>query len=141
MEGIDPMDAERFAALLDAYGAEPRRWPEGERDAALAFVRTDRRAAAMMEAAGEIDDLLALHHAPAPSPILAAAIVARAPHRVWTRARLWWAALALGLAGAGGVFAGSAATAALAGPTVHVPAYGHEDATAYGDLIEEDMAP
>jgi hypothetical protein len=135
------MNAERFAVLLDAYGAEPRRWPESERDAALAFVRGDIRAAAMMEAAGEIDDLLALHHVPAPSPTLASLIVARAPRRNWRRVRLWWMALGLGLAGAGGALAGSAATAALAGPSVHVPAYGHEDATAFGDLIEEDVGP
>jgi hypothetical protein len=133
------MNAERFALLLDAYGAEPRRWPDSERAAALAFVRTDIRAAAMMEAAGEIDDLLAFHRAPLPSPMLATAIVARVPRRAWTRARLWWAALGLGLAGAGGVLAGSAATAALAGPATHIPAYGHEDATAFGDLIEEDV--
>lgn len=141
MERIDPMNAERFAILLDAYGAEPRRWPEEERAAALALVRSDIRAAAMMEAAGEIDDLLALHRVPAPSPMLAAAIVARAPRRAWTRARLWWAALGLGIAGAGGAFAGSAATAALAGPAIHSLNYGHEDATAFGDLIEEDVGP
>ncbi|WP_404712527.1 hypothetical protein [Sphingomonas sp. MMS24-J13] len=137
----DPMNVERFAVLLDAYGAEPGRWPEGERDAALAFVRADPRAAAMLEAAGEIDDLLASHRVSAPSTMLAAAIVARAPRRAWSRARLWWAALGLGLAGAGGVFAGSAATAALAGPAIHIPSYGHEDATAFGDLIEEDVGP
>lgn len=134
----DPMKAERFGYLLDAYGAEPRRWPDEERDAALAFVRSDARAAAMMEAAGGIDDLLAAHRVPAPSKALAAVIVARAPRRVWSRARLWWAALGLGLAGAGGVFAGSAATAALTQPATHIPGYGHEDATAFGDLIGED---
>jgi hypothetical protein len=32
------MTTERFLALLAAYGAEPRRWPEAERAAALAFL-------------------------------------------------------------------------------------------------------
>jgi len=31
------MDRERFEAILSAYGADPHRWPQSERDAALAF--------------------------------------------------------------------------------------------------------
>ncbi len=34
------MTAERFLALVAAYGADRRRWPDGERAAAEAFVRT-----------------------------------------------------------------------------------------------------
>lgn len=35
------MNAERLKALADAYGADPRRWPEGAREAALAFMGAD----------------------------------------------------------------------------------------------------
>jgi hypothetical protein len=133
----EPMTFERFAALLDAYGAEPRRWPDNERDAAQALVRADPRAASLMDEAAYIDDLLYAYRVPAPSPALVAAVIARAPRRRWTRARLWWAALGLGLAGAGGALAGSAATAALEQPLIHVPLYGHDEATVFGDLVEE----
>jgi hypothetical protein len=133
----EPMTADRFAALLAAYGAKPRRWPDAERDAAQVFARTDPRAAALLEDAADIDDLLLAHRVPSPSPMLAAAVIARAPRRRWTRARLWWAAFGLGLAGAGGVLAGSAATAALERPAIAMPLEGHEEATAFGDLAEE----
>ncbi|MDI7775361.1 hypothetical protein [Asticcacaulis sp. EMRT-3] len=33
------MDETRFAAILAAYGAEARRWPQAEREAALAFMQ------------------------------------------------------------------------------------------------------
>lgn len=33
------MDRNRFDAIIAAYGADARRWPEAERDAALAFAR------------------------------------------------------------------------------------------------------
>ena len=46
----EPMNAERFASLLDAYGAEPRRWPDAERDAAQAFARADPRASRLSSA-------------------------------------------------------------------------------------------
>jgi hypothetical protein len=134
---VEPMTEGRFAALLEAYGAAPRRWPEDERDAALVFARADPRAAALLDAAADIDDLLHAHRVPAPSAELAAAVIARAPRRRWTRARLWWAALGLGVAGASGALAGSAATAALERPAFAVPLYGHDDATAFGDLAEE----
>ena len=134
----EPMTAERFAALVDAYGAEPRRWPEAEREAAQAFARGDPCAATvLLEAAGAIDDLLYAYRVPAPSLALADAVIASAPRRAWTRARLWWAALGLGLAGACGAFAGSAATAAFAPAATHIPLYGHDDVTAFGDISEE----
>ncbi len=33
------MTPERFRQLTEIYGAEPRRWPEAEREAALAYWR------------------------------------------------------------------------------------------------------
>ncbi len=37
------MNAQRFQDLAEAYGADPRRWPEGERAAAGAFMDADTR--------------------------------------------------------------------------------------------------
>lgn len=57
--GTAPLTAARFARILEAYGAEPRRWPEAERAAALAFL--DARpelAKPMLEEARALDALL-----------------------------------------------------------------------------------
>ncbi|MBA4287019.1 MAG: hypothetical protein C0434_15975 [Xanthomonadaceae bacterium] len=52
------MNLQRFAALIDAYGAEPRRWPQAERAEALAFANGDARAAALLRDAAALDALL-----------------------------------------------------------------------------------
>jgi hypothetical protein len=52
------VSADRFKAIVDAFGADPARWPEAERDAALRFMVRDDRAAAWLEEAKAIDDLL-----------------------------------------------------------------------------------
>lgn len=131
------MGAARFAALIDAYGAEPRRWPEEERAAAQAFARSDPRAVALLDAGADLDDLLLAHHVQQPSVALRAAVIASGSRRrLLARARLWWAALALGLAGAGGALAGSSATAALVPVPAHL-LYGSDEATTPGDIMPE----
>lgn len=112
---MSEMDLNRFEALVAAYGASPGRWPEAERDAAQAFARADARAAALLSEADGIDSLLFAHRAAEPSRTLRAMVIEAAPRkrRLAGRARLWWSGLALALSGAGGVLAGSAATAAL----------------------------
>ena len=45
------MDRARFEAIIAAYGAEPRRWPEGERAAAEQFYAENR---------GDVADAMAL---------------------------------------------------------------------------------
>lgn len=133
------MDLARFSQLLDAYGAEPRRWPREEREAALRFLRTDARAAPLLTAAGEVDDLLLAFRVPAPSPALAAAALAGAPRPSALRGvKLWWAALGLGLMGAGGALAGSLAGAAML-PGMAAPADMHEDMTAFGSASLDDV--
>ncbi len=52
------LSADRFKAILDAYGADPARWPEAERDAALRFMAQDLRVEAWIEEARAIDGLL-----------------------------------------------------------------------------------
>ncbi len=54
------MTPERFQALISAYGAEPRRWPEAERDAALAFVERHGEAQAWLDHERGLDAMLDL---------------------------------------------------------------------------------
>jgi hypothetical protein len=56
---MNEMTSARFTQLVDAYGAELGRWPEGERMAAHDFTRTNPEASALLAEAGAIDALLA----------------------------------------------------------------------------------
>lgn len=61
------MKAERFQAIVEAYGADPARWPEAERDAALAFAdQAGDVAQAVLAEARALDAGLAGHAAPLP---------------------------------------------------------------------------
>jgi hypothetical protein len=74
------MDRERFEHLLDAYGADFRRWPSETRAAAAAFAAQDPEAAALLSEARSLDRVLdTAREAGAPSPGLAARILAQAP--------------------------------------------------------------
>jgi hypothetical protein len=48
----------RFQTILNAYGAAPERWPQDERDAALALTRSSVTAARALADARIIDDSL-----------------------------------------------------------------------------------
>lgn len=52
------LDMQRFAAIVDAYGGEPSRWPEEERSAALQFIADNPAAEALKSAAAELDQML-----------------------------------------------------------------------------------
>lgn len=52
------MELNRFNTILEAYGASPERWPEGEREAALALTRSSVVAARALMAARAIDTAL-----------------------------------------------------------------------------------
>lgn len=75
------MDRARFEYLLDAYGADFRRWPPAERDAAQAFARDNAAALApLLEAARALDASLDLAGgASAPSADLVGRVMAAAP--------------------------------------------------------------
>jgi len=76
------MNLQRFAALIDAYGAQPRRWPQAERAAALAFASGDAHAAALLRDAAALDALLdADVAAPASSSAQRALLAALPPPR------------------------------------------------------------
>jgi len=133
------MDLNRFETLVAAYGATPNRWPDDERAAAEAFARADPRAAALLAEADAIDTLLFAHRVAEPSRTLRTMVIEGAPRkrRLTGRARLWWSGLALALAGAGGMLAGSAATAALEPISANVQMYSHEDVPALDYSAEE----
>jgi len=48
----------QFEALLDAYGAEPRRWPRDRREAAETLLARSSEARAMHAAAARLDGLI-----------------------------------------------------------------------------------
>jgi len=52
------VSADRFKAIVDAYGADPARWPDAERAAALRFLANDVRAKAWLDEARALDGLL-----------------------------------------------------------------------------------
>lgn len=54
------MNLERLTALIDAYGSDPRRWPEQEREAAQALLATSAAAQAQLREAATLDALLAV---------------------------------------------------------------------------------
>lgn len=73
------LSQERFDALAAAYGADPERWPPGERAAARLRLQQDAAAEAI-RAAAALDRLLDLLPAPAPpDPHLRRRILAAAP--------------------------------------------------------------
>lgn len=73
------MAMDRFAAILDAYGAAPQRWPADERAAAESLLAASAQARALQAGAARLDDVLAGSRAPAPSAALRRAILQAAP--------------------------------------------------------------
>ena len=70
------MNIERFQEILDAYGGDPRRWPEAERDGALALVAGADAARGRQAEARRLDMLLDEGSLPVRLDLDAAAIVA-----------------------------------------------------------------
>lgn len=112
------MNAERFSQLVEAYGADARRWPVSERAAAEAFrlARPDEGARLLAEA-DAIDGLL--HAAPRPvvSHALRERVLAAAAGQTMRRplfglrpGRLAWLS--------GGAFAAAACAGIIAGQTM-----------------------
>jgi hypothetical protein len=97
----DTLTLERLDEILDAYGAEPSRWPEAELAAALALLERSPEARARRAAAARLDSVLALAPAAVPSAELVAQVLAargggRAAAREgrWSRTRRWGSAAA-----------------------------------------------
>ncbi len=104
----------KFEALIDAYGAEPRRWPADRRAAAEALLEISAEARALRDAGARLDGLIAAAPVePAPAHlvgrILAAAPRSRAARRAgaggWL-AGLWKPAIGLAFAAVMGIALG-----------------------------------
>ena len=128
------MTAERFLALVAAYGADRRRWPEGERAAAETFAaaHTDLARPALDEA-DAVDALL--YSSPTPQVSMALrdrvlAAAASAGDRAGRTGRLWIDRLSLAF-GAGWAVATCAGVVAGVMLTSHVTADAQADAVLY----------
>ena len=71
------MTLKRFRRILDAYGADPARWPEDEIDAIRALLASSEDARRMADEAGHVDRLLDQWEAPVSAALDPADIAAR----------------------------------------------------------------
>ncbi|WCT72812.1 hypothetical protein PQ455_14375 [Sphingomonas naphthae] len=129
------MTPERFAAILDAYGATPARWPEAEREGARAWAATAEGQRMLGEAA-RLDAMLDGDAVALPGAALLHRIAATAPLPRRRRPRLWWPGFGLAATAACGALAG-----ALIQPLAAPPPHGDGEALSYAwgndDTIEE----
>ena len=72
------LSRERFAVIVDAYGADPRRWPSAERAAAEALAASDAEAGAWLAEARDLDGGLDAWLDALPVPAPASATLRRA---------------------------------------------------------------
>jgi hypothetical protein len=79
------MNLKRFKEIVEAYGADPARWPANERAAAEAFLAASSEARAVRDAEARLDTVLSRAESPAPSTELAARILRTAPTERRTR--------------------------------------------------------
>lgn len=108
------MTPERFHTLVDAWGGDPRRWPEHERAEALAWARAHRdEADAALARALELDAWLSRDFIEPPSRALIERIATGAPSAAQparppaTRRRFWWSGVGLAGVGLAGALAGA----------------------------------
>jgi hypothetical protein len=128
------MTPERFDALVAAWGADARRWPEAERAAAQAFAasRRDIVGPALAEA-DAVDALLHASRAAQPSAALRDRVIAAAAEaglNAKREGRKWLDRMALAL-GAGWAAAACAGVAAGVIMTAHLTADAQADAVLY----------
>ena len=95
------MNKDRFFSIVDAYGAEPRRWPDADREGALAFAEVEAEAGAHLRRAAEIDRVLDENRPLAPSPAMRRRILNAAPTAARDAGRINWWAPSAGLVAAG----------------------------------------
>lgn len=128
------MTSERFLALIAAYGADARRWPENERAAAQAFAAADPAAVrSALAEADAVDALLHLSRAARPSMALRDRVIASAAEaglQARRQGRRWLDRLTLAF-GAGWAAAACAGVAAGVMLTTHLTADAQADAVLY----------
>ncbi|ADG17837.1 hypothetical protein [Paraburkholderia atlantica] len=123
------MTPERFHQIVAAYGADARRWPEREREAAQEWARAhrDEADAVLIDAAG-LDAWLAADRIEPPSLELQRRVIDGAPARRPTaRWRFWWSGAAVAGVGLLGGVAGALAVSFFLltenAPAVHESSY------------------
>lgn len=138
------MNATRFEEILAAYGADPARWPDGERDAALAFAQENpQHSARPMADAHLLDAALDRARTDPPGDLLMARILktGEAQTRIvppWARIA---AVLALG-AGLGLGWGGASLDGAVQGDAAYAMAFSSFADPAYdelADFIEDEV--
>jgi len=122
-EGKGPMNLARLEEILDAYGADPRRWPAEERAAAEALIAESAEAATLRENAAALDMLMDISTTPGPSPeLMARVLVAREPSGwlpvLWPFGPIWQPVSAMAAAAVLGIAIGVTA------PDIVIPDYG-----------------
>ena len=91
----------RFEQIVDAYGGDPQRWPDGERAAAEALMATNAEARVMADEAARLDGWLDHATEAGPSDLLVRRVLKAAPTAPrtfgWASGAGWAAAAAAGL--------------------------------------------
>lgn len=110
------MNPERFRAIVEAYGAEPSRWPAAERVAAEAFALENEAAAkALLMPEAGLDRLLDGYRVTAADGGLTGRVIASARSGRRTLASLLiWRGLGMAGIGVAGALAGALLVTALA---------------------------
>ncbi|MCX5543312.1 hypothetical protein M3A49_28130 [Paraburkholderia sp. CNPSo 3076] len=105
------MTPERFHTLVAAYGADPQRWPQHEREDALEWARAHRvEANAALDEAMALDSWLSRDMVAPPPRALFEQIVAGAPVKPVAAAKrrsFWWSGAAFAGVGLAGALAGA----------------------------------
>lgn len=105
---MEPMDAERFEQLIEAYGGESARWPQADRAPALRYLAATPAAHATRAKALRLDEMLGAWASQAASPALRDRIVAGAPNlRRLTPRDLWISGVGLAAACVIGLMVGA----------------------------------
>ncbi|TXI06389.1 MAG: hypothetical protein E6Q76_09800 [Rhizobium sp.] len=133
----DPMNGERFEALVAAYGGDIGRWPQTERAAAREFAQSPTAAKALAGAA-DLDALLDTYVVKSGSAGLENRIDALLVRRLTIRNWFRFGSAGLGLMGIGiaGAIAGNLAIAVLAPAltTADTSVVSDGTATIFGDI-------
>ncbi|NVH75630.1 hypothetical protein FSB08_24585 [Paraburkholderia sp. JPY432] len=123
------MTPERFHQIVAAYGADARRWPEREREAAQEWARAHRdEADAVLSDSAGLDAWLDADRIEPPSLELQRRIIDGAPsRRPAARWRLWWSGAAVAGVGLLGGVAGALAVSFFVltenAPVLHESSY------------------
>lgn len=140
------MDMARFGEIVEAYGADPGRWPPDERAAAESLLAGSDEARQLNADAAALDTLMNLSSAPTPSPELTAQVLAAAGRRrwrdelvaLWPFETIWRPASGFAMAAAVGIVLGAAIPEAILPDIGETDMIGEVESLAFGfDMSEE----